>query len=183
MNEISNELGRSNTHTISGEYGIGNFTLIYYNLTTEPTTYTSTHTTTVSTTIFNTIKMSATIVSTTIVNPTLLNTASVSVTMFDTTTVSSIMRSPTTVSVTIISATMVNPIVLNTTRVSVTKVSTFSLTAEGKVQCTNILTCKNLSLLFYIKLECCKIKFVLTFTNIMHEVQFQTPFYFLQPLL
>ena len=54
MMEIGNELGPSNTHTISGEYGIGIFTLSYYNITTEPTTYTSTHnTTTVNTTIFN----------------------------------------------------------------------------------------------------------------------------------
>ena len=59
MMEIGNELGPSNTHTISGEYGIGNFTLIYYNLTTEPTTCTSTHTTTVSNAIFNTFSSTA----------------------------------------------------------------------------------------------------------------------------
>ena len=65
MMEIGNELGPSNTHTTPGKYGIGIFTLIYYNLTTEPSTYTSTHTTTVNTTIFNSnIKVSATKVST-----------------------------------------------------------------------------------------------------------------------
>ena len=128
MTEIGNELGPSNTHTISGEYGIGEFTLIYYNLTTEQTTYTSTHTTTVSTAISNIIKVSATctIVSTTTVIPTTLNTATVSVTMFDTTTVSPTMFNPTTVSVTIVSTTAVSLKMLNS-------VSTFSFTAEGKV--------------------------------------------------
>ena len=58
MMQIGNELGPSNTHTISGENGIGEFTLIYYNLTTEPT-YTSTHTITVNTTIFNTFSCTA----------------------------------------------------------------------------------------------------------------------------
>ena len=83
MNEISNELGPSNTHTISGENGIGNFTLIYYNLTTEPTTYTSTHTTTVSTTITSTktdriMVTSITMDSTTIISTTTVDIAVIS---------------------------------------------------------------------------------------------------------
>ena len=53
MMQTGNEFELSNTHTISGENGIGIFTLIYYNITTEPTTHTSMHTTTNSTAILN----------------------------------------------------------------------------------------------------------------------------------
>ena len=54
MMEIGNELGPSNTRNISGENGIGIFTLIYYYLTTELTTYISTHTTAVSISLVST---------------------------------------------------------------------------------------------------------------------------------
>ena len=81
MMEIAIELGPSNTHTISGEIGIGIFTLIYYNLTTDSTTYTSTHTTTVKSTITSTTTDSTTVTSTKTGSTTLTSITTVSVTV------------------------------------------------------------------------------------------------------
>ena len=76
MIEIGNELGPSNTHANSGDNGLGIFTLIYYSISTEPTTYTSTHTTTVNSTVVNSVTVSTTTFITTTVNFTVVSTFS-----------------------------------------------------------------------------------------------------------
>ena len=134
MMEIGNKCLPSNTHTISGELGIGIFTLIYFNLTTEPTTSTSTYTTTIKSIVTSTLTDSTTLTSTPTESNTITTTTTDNTTVTSTTTDSTTVTSTTTDSAIVTSTTRNSNRVISTTTVNFTVFGTFSSTEEGKIQ-------------------------------------------------